>query len=81
MNMICDCSLNLALFKRKVSVNHFAVNKLQLFAVAKGLCACDCAVYEGHIFAVPAKIFPLDGAVSDSYIFRVPEGILRVELT
>ena len=71
--------IHIGIFKGKIASLHCAINKLQIFAVAKRLCANDLASNEGDILRKPSEIFALDNALLHRHVFRVPEGILRIK--
>lgn len=70
---------NAAIFKRQITINHFAVLKHKVLSIAKRLCAYYTATDEFQIFRIPAEIFSLYGTVIYRYIFTVPERILRIK--
>ena len=48
-------------FESEISVDHFAVDERQIFAVAERLCTDDDAMIEGDVLAIPSQVFAFDG--------------------
>ena len=68
-----------AVFEGKVGIHHDAIHQFEVLAVAKGLCANNCAIVESDVLAVPSKVLALDNAMLHQHVFRMPQGILGVQ--
>ena len=76
-----NARLDARFFKAKICVLHLTIDKAEVFAVAKRLCARDPTAHEGEIFRIPAEIFSREDGIVNGDILCVPKGVLRIKAT